>query len=169
MQTSVETRLRELGITLPPASRPLASYAPVVIAGQTAFVSGHGPLIDGHPRYTGCIGRDIDETEACDAARLTTINLLSTLHDALGSLETIAGIVEIRIYLQATADSDAHILVPAAVYRFMQEIFGQRADACALATIGISACVLNLPITIDLVVELNSTPPLQRRLEAETV
>src|SRR5215467_9582984 len=156
MQGSVETRLRELGITLPPTSRPLASYAPVVIAGQTAFVSGHGPLIDGHPRYTGCIGRDIDETEACDAARLTITNLLSTLRDALGSLEAIAGIVEIRVYFLSTAESDGHVAVPAAVYGFIREIFGERARACALATIGISACVLNLPITIDLVVELNS-------------
>jgi enamine deaminase RidA (YjgF/YER057c/UK114 family) len=154
MLATAENRLRQLGIELPPPSPPLASYAPVVIVGRTAFVSGHGPLADGRPRYSGRIGDDLSDDEARDAARLTVTNLLATLRNGVGTLDNIERIIELRCFLLVAADSNAHRFVPEAALEMLKQIFGQRAAACALTTVGVSACVLNLPVTIDLLTEL---------------
>jgi enamine deaminase RidA (YjgF/YER057c/UK114 family) len=154
MMSSPEQRLSDLAITLPPPARPLAAYVPVVVVGSHAFVSGHGPLnADRTPAFTGRLGSDLADDDAVAATRLTILNLLGTLRQELQSLDRIIRIVVARYFLVAEPESNAHELAPLTGGRLLADVFGDHGAGCRI-TIGIGACVLNLPVTIDLVAEL---------------
>jgi enamine deaminase RidA (YjgF/YER057c/UK114 family) len=155
VSSSPDDRIRQLGLALPPAVPPLASYVPLVVTGRLVFVSGHGPLsAEKRPAFTGQIGRDLSESEAEDAARLTTLNLLASLQHGLGSLNVVDRIAQVRCFIVSRPTTRAHQLVPAAVGQMLGEVFGADRAGCYI-TIGISASVLDLPVTIDLVAAVN--------------
>jgi enamine deaminase RidA (YjgF/YER057c/UK114 family) len=106
------------------------------------------------PAFTGQIGRDLSESEAEDAARLTTLNLLASLQHGLGSLNVVDRIAQVRCFIVSRPTTRAHQLVPAAVGQMLGEVFGADRAGCYI-TIGISASVLDLPVTIDLVAAVN--------------
>jgi enamine deaminase RidA (YjgF/YER057c/UK114 family) len=149
--SGTDDRVRQLGLELPPAVPPLASYVPLVVTGRLAFVSGHGPLgADKRPAFAGQIGQDLSESDAEEAARLTTLNLLATLQHGLGSLDVIDQIAQVRCFIVSAPATRAHKVVPAAVAELLGRVFGADRSGC-YSTIGISASVLDLPVTIDLV------------------
>src|SRR5580698_6087316 len=151
MVQTPDDRLRDLGLSLPAAGAPLAAYVPMVVTGNLAFVAGHGPLgLDGRPAFTGRIGRDLSDLDAENAARLTTMNVLATLKRGLGTLSTISRVVELRCFLVADGSSAAHQRVPRAITRLLTGVLGPGV-AGGLTTIGIGACVLDLPVTVDLI------------------
>jgi enamine deaminase RidA (YjgF/YER057c/UK114 family) len=151
MAQTPDDRLRDLGLSLPAARAPLAAYVPMVVTGNLAFVAGHGPLgPDGRPAFTGRLGRDLSDLDAENAARLTTMNVLATLKRELGTLNTISRVVELRCFLVADEFSAAHLRVPLAVARLLTDVFGPGMSG-GLTTIGVSACVLDLPVTVDLI------------------
>jgi enamine deaminase RidA (YjgF/YER057c/UK114 family) len=156
MTPDPDDRLRELGLVLPAATAPLASYVPLVVTGNLAFVSGHGPLgPDRRPAFSGRIGRDLTDSDAADAARLTVLNILATLRNGLGTLNALTRIVDLRCFLVAEPSSGAHLAVPQAILRMLRDVFGP-ASTGGYTTIGISASVLDLPITVDLVALTNA-------------
>jgi enamine deaminase RidA (YjgF/YER057c/UK114 family) len=149
-----EGRLRELGVSLPPAGPPLAIYVPLVMSQNLVFVSGHGPLgPDRRPAYTGRIGADLSDRDAVEAARLTAWNVLATLRQGLGTLNVISGLAELRCFLVSEASSAAHLQVPPTVAGVFTSVFGPGTGVCH-TTIGINASVLGLPITIDVIATL---------------
>ena len=79
---TAETQIIELKLELPPAPKPVGVYKPIVIAGNLAYVSGHGPLKPDKTLITGRVGADLDFRRACIVVRMWrflryTANLLS--------------------------------------------------------------------------------------------
>ena len=154
MNPSAEARLDELGIVLPTSSQPMALYVPLITVGRLVFLSGHGPTSQDGPRYVGQFGRELPDSEAVQATRLTVLNLLSTMRHGLASLDSINRILTLRCYVVAAAVSDAPRIVADAAQKMFGEIFGS-ANAGSCTVVGISETVLSLPVTVDLVAELN--------------
>lgn len=149
-----EGRLRELGVSLPPAGPPLALYVPLVLSQNLVFVSGHGPLgSDRRPVYTGRIGVDLSDLDAVEAARLTALNVLATLRQGLGTLNAVSGVAELRCFVVAEPSSAAHLQVPQTAAGVFTSVFGPGTGVCQ-TTVGINASVLGLPITIDVIAML---------------
>jgi enamine deaminase RidA (YjgF/YER057c/UK114 family) len=148
-------RLARLGIDLPAARPPLATYVPIRIASGRAFVSGHGPLGEaGQPTATGRIGSEVSEQEAVEATRLTVLNLLATLQAGVGGLERITRILQVRCFVAASGHGEAaHALVAATAGGLMRDVFPDL-PAAQPTTIGIGSCALGLPVTIDLIAEV---------------
>ena len=86
---SIETRLKELGITLPEPSTAVANYLPVVEDAGLITVSGQLPMRDGHLAYSGYVGKDVSVEDAYQAARLCAINGLALIKQAAGSLDRV--------------------------------------------------------------------------------
>ena len=95
----IEERLAELGIELPPAPRPVASYVPVKVVGGLAFVAGQIPMAEGAVRPTGSVGGDVSVEEANAATRRCAIQALAALKDALGSLDRVRGIAKVDVFV----------------------------------------------------------------------
>ncbi|MHB0928705.1 MAG: RidA family protein, partial [Candidatus Nanopelagicales bacterium] len=75
--STVETRIAELGLTLPPVAAPIASYVPAVRTGNLVFTSGQLPLVAGQLVATGKVGADVDVDTAKAAARICALNALA--------------------------------------------------------------------------------------------
>lgn len=149
------SRLARLGLELPAARPPLATYVPTRIASGRAFVSGHGPLGEaGQPTATGRIGSEVSEQEAVEATRLTILNLLATLEVGVGGLQLITRILQVRCFVAASGDgASAHTLVAATTDGLLRNVFSDL-QVAQPTTIGVDSCALGLPVTIDLIVEV---------------
>ena len=100
-RSDVYSRLTEMGITLPPLAIPAAAYVPFVRSGNLVFISGHIARRDGKP-WVGQLGRDTDTATGKLAARAVAIDLLGTLHAAIGDLNKVERIVKVMCLVNST-------------------------------------------------------------------
>lgn len=148
-----EERLRELGIELPPAPAPVASYVPVRIAGGLAFVSGQVPIDDGTVIATGLLGREIEVEQGRDLARRCALQALSALRAELGSLDRVQGIVKVTAWVASTPEFTAQPLVANGASDLLVEVFGEEGKH-ARAAVSAPSLPLGAPVEVEVVAEL---------------
>lgn len=149
---SVYDGLAVLNISLPPISAPAAAYAPCVRTGNLLFSAGHIARKDGKP-WVGQLGVDITIDQAKQAARAVAIDLLSTLHAAVGDLNHVRRIVKILVLVNSSPSFTDHHLVANGASELFAEIFGKNMlparSAFGVAQIPMGSCV-----EIELVAEV---------------
>jgi enamine deaminase RidA (YjgF/YER057c/UK114 family) len=99
-----EQRLANLGLILPEPPPALAHFEMCVRSGSLLYLSGHAPLLDGAYQYVGKVGREWNEAEGYQAARLTALNMLATLKAALGDLGRVRRIVKLLAMVNCTEE-----------------------------------------------------------------
>ena len=149
---SVYDRLKTLGIELPPVSIPAAAYLPFGRSGNLLFLSGHIAKRDGKP-WVGQLGRDMDTATAKLAARAVAIDLMGTLHAAVGDLNQVARIVKVMSLVNSTADFTEQHLVTNGCSELLGEVFGA-AGAHARSAFGVAQIPLGACVEIELIAEL---------------
>ena len=150
--TSVYDRLQQLGITLPPVSVPAAAYVPFVRTGSLVFLSGHIAKRDGKS-WVGQLGRDIDTKTGKRAARAVAIDLLGTLHAAVGDLNTVTRIVKVMSLVNSTSDYTEQHLVTNGCSELLAEVFGER-GAHARSAFGVAQIPTGACVEIELIAEV---------------
>ena len=90
-----EDKLRELGLQLPQAPKPVATYVPAVRAGDLLFLSGVLPMRNGELAFTGKLGRELTVPQGMDAAKIAVLNALAIAKQELGSLDRISRVVKV--------------------------------------------------------------------------
>ena len=144
MSSSIYDRLATLGITLPPVASPAAAYVPFVRTGNLVFLSGHLAKRDGKV-WVGQLGRDIDTATAKLAARAVAVDLMGTLHAAVGDLNQIVRIVKVMSLVNSTPDFTEQHLVTNGCSELLAEVFGDKGSharsAFGVAQIPMGACV----------------------------
>jgi enamine deaminase RidA (YjgF/YER057c/UK114 family) len=146
-------KLRQLGITLPPAPKPLAVYIPAVRAGNLLFISGQLPLIDGTLPRTGKIGAEVDVEGGRTAARQATLNALAIAEDTLGSLDAVARVVRLTCHVASAPGFIEQHLVANGASELLGEIFGESGRHARLA-LGAAELPLNAPVEVELILEV---------------
>ena len=102
--SSIETRLAELGVTLPEAPAPAANYVPFVVSGNMGYVSGQISMADG-ALICGKLGADMDVSAGAAAARACAISLLAQLRAACGGdLGRLRRVVKLTGFVNSTPD-----------------------------------------------------------------
>ena len=149
---SVYDRLKSLGIELPPVSVPAAAYLPFVRTGNLVFLSGHIAKRDGKP-WVGQLGRDIDTATGKLASRAVAIDLMGTLHAAVGDLNQVARIVKVMSLVNSSADFTEQHLVTNGCSELLGEVFGA-AGAHARSAFGVAQIPLGACVEIELIAEL---------------
>ena len=149
---SVYDRLTQLGITLPPLAIPAAAYVPFVRTGNLVFVSGHIAKRDGQA-WPGQLGRDMVTATAKHAARAVAIDLLGTLHAAVGDLNKIERIVKVMSLVNSTADYTEQHLVTNGCSELLGEVFGEK-GAHARSAFGVAQLPMGACVEIELIVEV---------------
>lgn len=147
---SIEAKLAELGITLPEAAAPVASYVPVVVAGGLAHVSGQLPFVDGK-LVTGRLGEDVALDQGAAAARACGLMILAQLKAALGSLDRVEQIVKLGAFVNSAGDFTDQPKVANGVSDLMLEVFGD-AGRHARAAVGVPALPLGAAVEVDAIV-----------------
>jgi enamine deaminase RidA (YjgF/YER057c/UK114 family) len=145
---AITQRMQELGIELPPAPKPVASYVAVRIAGDTAYVAGQVPMIDGtlmHPGRLGDPSAHVTTEEGTAAARRAALQALSALRDALGGLGPLAGISQLTVYIASAPEFVEHPAVANGASDVLIEILGEEGRharaAIGMASLPLGACV----------------------------
>jgi len=137
-------RLEQLGIVLPPVAAPAAAYLPFVRSGNLLFLSGHIAKRDGKV-WVGQLGRDMQTSTGKLAARAVAIDLLGTLHAALGDLNKVERIVKVMSLVNSTPDFTEQHLVTNGCSELLAEVFGDKGtharSAFGVAQIPMGACV----------------------------
>lgn len=149
---SVYDKLSELHIQLPPVAVPAAAYVPFVQTGKLIFLSGHIAKKDGKP-WVGQLGRTMQTAEGKEAARAVAIDLLGTLHAAVGDLNKIQRIVKVMSLVNSTADFVEHHLVTNGCSELIGQIFGKK-GAHARSAFGVAQLPMGACVEIELVAEL---------------
>src|SRR4051812_34374899 len=99
-----DARFAELNLELPPAPKPVGVYKPLVVVGNLAYLSGHGPLRPDKSLITGKVGADLSLEEGKLAARQVGLALLATLKSQLGSLSRVSRVVKVLGMVNAVPD-----------------------------------------------------------------
>ena len=149
---SVYQQLEALNITLPPVAVPAAAYVPFVQTGKLVFLSGHIAKKDGKP-WVGQLGKTMDTPEGQQAARAVAIDLMGTLHAAVGDLNKIKRIVKVMSLVNSTADFTEQHLVTNGCSELLGQVFGA-AGAHARSAFGVAQIPLGACVEIELIAEL---------------
>lgn len=147
---SIETRLAELGITLPEPAAPVAAYVPVVIAGGLAYVSGQVSMVDGQ-RLKGRLGEDMTLEQGVDGARACGLMILAQLKAALGSLDRVEQIVKLGVFVNSHGDFTDQPKVANGASELMVEVFGD-AGKHARSAVGVPSLPLGVAVEVDAIV-----------------
>jgi enamine deaminase RidA (YjgF/YER057c/UK114 family) len=148
-----EDRLRDLGIDLPPASAPVASYVPVAVAGDLAFVAGQVPLEDGKPMVIGRLGAELETEDGTRWARRCGLQILAALRAELGSLDRVARMLKVTVWVASTEGFTDQPKVANGASDLFVEVFGE-AGKHARAAISAPSLPLGVPVEVDAVVAL---------------
>jgi enamine deaminase RidA (YjgF/YER057c/UK114 family) len=151
---SAEARIAELGLKLPPAPKPSGVYRPLVIHGDVAYVSGHGPVLDDATLITGRVGADLDLTAGKAAARQVGLAILATLRQQLGSLERVESVLKVLGFVNCTLQFDQHPAVINGCSELFAQVFGPERGIGARSAVGMGSLPMNIPVEIEAMVRL---------------
>ena len=152
MSTDVYAKLEQLGITLPPVAIPAAAYVPFVQTGNLVFLSGHIAKKDGKP-WVGQLGKNMETAEGKLAARAIAIDLLGTLHAAVGDLNRVTRIVKLMSLVNSTGDFTEQHLVTNGASELIGQVFGAQ-GAHARSAFGVAQIPMGACVEIELIAEL---------------
>lgn len=151
---TIAARLEELGIQLPKAAAPIASYLPVVVSGNMAYVSGQLPFVDGELQ-TGRLGENTGVDEGYAAARACGIMILAQLENAGISLEKITRIVKLGAFVSSTDDFTEQPKVANGASELMFDVFGEKGRH-ARSAVGVPVLPLGVPVEVDAIIEITN-------------
>lgn len=149
---SIEARLAELGIDLPEAAAPVASYVPLVVQGGFAHVSGQLPFVDGKV-VTGRLGEDVDLEGGMAAARACGLMILAQLK-AAGLLDKVERVVKLGAFINSTGDFTDQPKVANGASDLMFEVFGEKGRH-ARAAVGVPVLPLGAAVEVDAVIAVD--------------
>jgi enamine deaminase RidA (YjgF/YER057c/UK114 family) len=150
---TVAAKLAELGITLPKAAAPVASYVPVVVHGGFAHVSGQLPFVGGQV-VKGRLGEDVSVAEGQAAARACALMIVAQL-EAAGLLEKVERVVKLGAFINCTGDFTDQPEVANGASDLMEQVFGD-AGKHARAAVGVPALPRGAAVEVDAVVALKA-------------
>ena len=145
-------KLKALGITLPPVSTPAAAYVPFVQTGKLVFLSGHIAKKEGKA-WVGQLGKTMGTEEGKAAARAIAIDLMGTLHAAVGDLGKITRIVKVMSLVNSTGDFTEQHLVTNGASELLGEVFGP-AGSHARSAFGVAQIPMGACVEIELIAEV---------------
>jgi enamine deaminase RidA (YjgF/YER057c/UK114 family) len=151
-----DARFAELNLVLPPAPKPVGLYKPLVVVGDLAYLSGHGPLRVDKTLITGKVGADLSLEEGNLAARQVGLALLATLKAQLGTLTRVRRIIKVLGMVNAVADFREHPTVINGASELFAAVWGPDDGVGARSAVGMASLPANMAVEIEMIVELKA-------------
>lgn len=154
--SSIENRINELGMKLPPLAPPLAAYVPAIQTGNLVFTAGQLPTIDGKLIAEGQVGEgagavSIETAQEC--ARQSALNALAAIKSVVGDLDRVERIVKVTGFVSCESSFASHSAVINGASELIGQIFGD-AGLHARSAVGMSSLPFNAPVEIEMIVEV---------------
>ena len=147
----IEEKVKQMGITIPEAAKPLAAYIPALQIGSLVMTSGQVPIVNGQIKFLGKVGKDLSEEQGREAAKLCTINCLSAIKSIIGNLDRIKRVVKLTVFVNSADGFTAQPKIANGASEFIVEIFGDTGKHVRSA-VGISELPLNSAVEVEMTV-----------------
>jgi enamine deaminase RidA (YjgF/YER057c/UK114 family) len=151
--TAVESRILQLGLTLPAAPKPLASYIPAKKTGNLVFTAGQLPMVNGDLILKGLLGKDVEIEAAKNAAKICTLNALAAIKGVIEDLDRIKQVVRVVGYVASVPTFTEQPAIVNGASELLLEIFGEKGKH-ARSAVGMAVLPLNASVEIELTVEV---------------
>ncbi|MBP2365028.1 RidA family protein [Pseudonocardia parietis] len=149
---SALARLKEIGLALPPVATPAGAYVPARRTGNLVFTAGQVPLVDGKVAATGKVGAAVTAEQAYDLARICTLNALAAV-DGLVGLDSVTGVVKVVGFVASDPSFSGQPGVINGASDLLGEVFGEPGRH-ARSAVGVAVLPLDVPVEVELVVEV---------------
>jgi enamine deaminase RidA (YjgF/YER057c/UK114 family) len=149
-----EARIRQLGLELQKATKPPAPFEPAVLVDNMLYLSGHGPRKPEGGFVTGKVGTSLTLEEGQAAARLTGLDMLSTMRDALGSLDKVVRLVKVTGMVNSGQGFTKHPQVINGFSELMIDVFGEQAGKGARSAVGMSGLPFDIAVEIEAIFQV---------------
>jgi len=153
MSETPSMRLAALGLHLPKAAAPVATYVPVARTGSLLVVSGQLPLSGGTLKTTGKLGEDVSLELGRECAELCLLNVLAQVQAELGDLSKVKRIVRLGGFIACTPDFTQHATIMNGASDLAVAVFGD-AGRHARSTIGVPSLPLDAPVEVEALIEI---------------
>jgi len=150
----IEEKIKQMGITITEAAKPLAAYIPALQVGNLVMTSGQVPIEGGAIKYQGKVGKDLSEEEGKEAAKLCAINCLSAIKSVIGNLDKIKRIIKLTVFVSSAEGFTSQPKVANGASEFIVEVFGDSGKHVRSA-VGVSELPLNSAVEIEMIVEVS--------------
>jgi len=151
----VESKLAELGLTLPDVVPPLASYVPAVASGEYVFTSGQLPMVNGKLGLTGKVGAEVTAEEAKAQARICALNALAAVKSVIGDLDRIERVVKVVGFVASAPDFTGQPGVVNGASELLGQVLGE-AGVHARSAVGVAVLPLDAPVEVEIQVRVSA-------------
>jgi len=152
---SIQSKLAELGLTLPPAALPVAAYVPAVRTGNLVFTAGQLPLVDGKIPFVGKVGSDVTPEQAKDMAQICALNALAAI-SLVADIDQIERVVRVGGFVNGVLGFVAIPQVINGASELLIKLFGEVNGKHARTAIGVAELPLNAPVEVEMVVQIKN-------------
>ena len=152
---SIQSKLAELGLTLPVTAAPVAAYVPAVRTGNLVFTAGQLPLVDGKIPFVGKVGSDVTPEQAKDMAQICALNALAAI-SLVADIDQIERVVRVGGFVNGIPGFFAIPAVINGASELLIKLFGEVNGKHARTAIGVAELPLNAPVEVEMVVQLKS-------------
>jgi enamine deaminase RidA (YjgF/YER057c/UK114 family) len=152
---SIQSKLAEIGLTLPVSAAPVAAYVPAVRTGNLVFTAGQLPLVDGKIPFVGKVGSDVTPEQAKDMAQICALNALAAI-SLVADIDQIERVVRVGGFVNGIP---GFVAIPAVINgasELLIKLFGEVNGKHARTAIGVAELPLNAPVEVEMVVQLKS-------------
>ena len=151
---SVRDNLRDLGLEVPVAAKPVAAYVPAIRTGNLIFTAGQLPLVNGQMVATGKVGQEVDVEQAKKLAEVCALNCLAAV-ETIVPIERIFRIVRVVGYVNGTAGFTNQPAVINGASELFLNLWGDSGKH-ARSAVGVAELPLNAPVEVELTVEITA-------------
>jgi enamine deaminase RidA (YjgF/YER057c/UK114 family) len=151
---SIEQRLKDLGLELPPAPRPVGNYVPGVLVGNLLFMSGVGPRRADGSAVTGKLGAGLTNEQGYDAARAVGLNMLANVRTVLGSLDRIERVVKVLGMVNCAPEFNDMPKVINGFSDLFVELLGEERGRGARSAVGMAALPGQIAVEVEMVLQV---------------
>lgn len=152
--SEIDKKLEQLGLSLPPAPKPVGLYKPMLIVGNLAYLSGHGPLQSDGKIMLGRVGDDMTLEQGQIAARQTGLAMLATLRAGLGSLDRVARVVKVLGLVRCTDDFGQSPAVINGFSQLLVDLWGNDLGIGVRSALGTNALPGGMAVEVEAIFEI---------------
>lgn len=148
----IEQELEKLGFILP-TPRAVAAYIPAVRVGELVFTAGQGPMVDGKPKFTGKLGRELTEQQGYEAAQLCAVNCLACVKSVIGDLDKVEQVVKLLGFVACVDGFTRQPWVMNGASELLIKLYGDRGKH-ARSAVGTNQLPLDISVEVEMIVRI---------------
>lgn len=150
-----ESNFSKLGLSLPPAPKPLGVYKPCLIDGKYLYLSGHGTVQDDGSLIIGRIGDDMDIEAGKLAARQVGLAMLATIKANLGSLDRVKRVIKVLGMVNCVSTFEKHPYIINGCSELFLQVWGEENGVGVRSAVGMGTLPGNIPVEVEAMFELH--------------